>query len=70
VTFRSRRDASLNAPKLLFQSVQVNVDAGRLPEAQANELRYLRIPLNAFRPDREPPPETLELCEPSAPAPA
>jgi glyoxylase-like metal-dependent hydrolase (beta-lactamase superfamily II) len=64
VAFRSQRDATLNAPRLLFQSVQVNVDAGRLPEAHANELRYLRIPLNAFRPDREPPPETLTLCEP------
>jgi len=51
VIWRSRRDASLNAPRLLFQSVQINVDAGRLPVAHANEIRYLRIPINVFRPD-------------------
>ncbi|PKN44901.1 MAG: MBL fold metallo-hydrolase, partial [Deltaproteobacteria bacterium HGW-Deltaproteobacteria-20] len=47
VSFREKRDATLNAPKLLFQSVQVNVDAGRLPSANRNEIRYLKIPLNA-----------------------
>ncbi|MCU0688064.1 MAG: MBL fold metallo-hydrolase, partial [Polyangiaceae bacterium] len=31
VTFRNRRDATLAAPRLLYPSVQVNVDAGRLP---------------------------------------
>ena len=46
VTWREARDATLNAPKLLFQSVQVNVDAGHLPKT-----RYLKIPLNAFRPE-------------------
>lgn len=50
VKFRDARDASLNAPKLLFQSVQVNVDAGRLPDPHDNEVRYLRIPINVFRP--------------------
>ncbi len=64
VSFREKRDATLNAPKLLFQSVQVNVDAGRLPSANSNEIRYLKIPLNAFRPDKDPPPASLELCEP------
>lgn len=47
---RTERDAQLPAPKLLFQSVQVNVDAGRLPEPHSNEVRYLQIPLNVFRP--------------------
>lgn len=51
VTFRRKRDATLAAPKLLFQSVQVNVDAGRLPDPHANAIRYLRIPINVFRPD-------------------
>lgn len=51
VEFRRRRDATLEAPRLLFQSVQVNVDAGRLPEAHPNSIRYLRIPINVFRPE-------------------
>lgn len=50
IAFRTKRDAGLSAPKLLFQSVQVNVDAGALPQPSNNELRYLKIPINAFRP--------------------
>ena len=50
VAFRTARDAGLNTPRLLFQSVQVNVDAGALPDPAANETRYLKIPINAFRP--------------------
>lgn len=46
VRFRQERDAGLSAPRLIFQSVQVNIDAGRLPKAHANGIRYLRIPLN------------------------
>ena len=51
VKARSERDASLEAPKLLFQSVQVNVDAGKLPDPSKNEVRYLRIPVNVFKPE-------------------
>jgi glyoxylase-like metal-dependent hydrolase (beta-lactamase superfamily II) len=51
IEFRTKRDASLSAPQLLFQSVQVNVDAGALPSPAANETRYLKIPINAFRPE-------------------
>jgi len=58
VHFRTTRDAKLSAPKLLFQSVQVNVDAGHLPKPQDNKIRYLKIPLNVFRPDD---PGELEL---------
>jgi len=43
---RQSRDATLAAPRLLFPSVQVNIDAGRLPEASGNGMRYLRVPLN------------------------
>ena len=50
VKFREARDATLKAPRLLFQSVQVNIDAGRVPTAHANEIRYLRLPLNLFQP--------------------
>lgn len=50
VTMRKRRDAELAAPKLLFQSVQVNIDAGRLPGAHDNGVRYLKLPVNFLRP--------------------
>jgi glyoxylase-like metal-dependent hydrolase (beta-lactamase superfamily II) len=43
---RTERDAKLAAPRLLFQSVQVNIDAGRLPKPHANGRRYLTIPLD------------------------
>ncbi|MEO1270501.1 MAG: MBL fold metallo-hydrolase, partial [Myxococcota bacterium] len=50
VRFRQARDATLEAPRLLFQSVQVNVDAGHLPTPRPNHKRYLKIPINIFRP--------------------
>ncbi|MEZ4474144.1 MAG: MBL fold metallo-hydrolase [bacterium] len=49
---REARDKLLAAPKLLYQSVQVNIDAGRLPRAES-ERRYLKIPVNVFRPEGE-----------------
>ena len=54
VAWRQKRDRSLDAPRLLFQSVQVNVDAGHLPAKDSNDIRYLRIPLNVFRPEPTP----------------
>lgn len=45
VTFRSNRDAILKAPRLLLPSIQVNIEAGRLPDPQNNGRRYLKIPL-------------------------
>lgn len=63
VQWREARDRSLSAPRLLFQSVQVNVDAGRLPEPEDNEMRYLRIPINVFRPRPVSPPEELTVEE-------
>lgn len=49
VNFRKRRDATLAAPRLLFQSVQVNIDGGHMPPVHPNGRRYLRIPLNMFQ---------------------
>jgi glyoxylase-like metal-dependent hydrolase (beta-lactamase superfamily II) len=46
VRMREERDATLTAPRLLYPSVQVNVDAGRLPKPRANGRRYLTIPLD------------------------
>ncbi|HVK66364.1 MAG TPA: MBL fold metallo-hydrolase [Polyangium sp.] len=50
VALRNTRDATLAAPRLLWQSVQVNIDAGRLPAEHENGVRYLRIPLNLRKP--------------------
>ena len=44
---RERRDSQLGMPALILPSIQVNVRAGRLPDAEDNDLRYLKIPLNA-----------------------
>ncbi|HMA93119.1 MAG TPA: MBL fold metallo-hydrolase [Polyangiaceae bacterium] len=62
VSMREKRDATLPAPKLLFQSVQVNIHAGRLP-APINGIRYLKMPLDAFRPPPPSPKLELETCE-------
>ncbi|MCU0656889.1 MAG: MBL fold metallo-hydrolase [Polyangiaceae bacterium] len=53
VAFRQRRDATLKQPRLLFPSVQVNIDAGRLPQTHENGIRYLRMPLNLKKPTRD-----------------
>lgn len=46
VAFREQRDAGLAAPKLIYQSILVNIDAGHLPKMESNNQRYLKIPLN------------------------
>lgn len=48
IDFRTNRDAALEPPRLLFQSVQVNVNGGHLPEAEANGRRYLKLPIGLF----------------------
>ena len=50
VTNKQAADEKKSAPRLLFQSVQVNIAAGRLPEPSANGVRYLKIPINVFPP--------------------
>ena len=45
VAMRQARDATLRAPRLLLPSIQVNIRAGRFPPAEANGVRYLRIPV-------------------------
>ncbi len=46
VAFRSARDRTLGAPRLLLPSIQVNINAGRLPPPDAAGRRFLRIPLD------------------------
>ena len=45
VAMREARDATLSVPKLLLPSIQVNIRAGNFPEAEANGVRFLRIPV-------------------------
>lgn len=46
IRFRKERDATLKAPRLLLPSIQVNIDAGKLPEAENNGKHYLKIPIS------------------------
>jgi glyoxylase-like metal-dependent hydrolase (beta-lactamase superfamily II) len=46
VEMREARDSTLSVPKLLYPSIQVNIRGGRLPEADSDGNRYLRMPLS------------------------
>lgn len=46
VAKRRARDATLPVPRLLLPSLQVNIRGGRLPPADRDGHRYLRLPLN------------------------
>lgn len=46
VNFRNSRDSKLPPPRLIYQSVQVNVNAGEVPDLEDNGKRYLKIPIN------------------------
>ena len=43
---RTERDKTLDMPRLILPSVQVNMRAGHLPPAEDNGVRYLKVPLN------------------------
>lgn len=45
VEFRTNRDKTLEAPNLLLQSVQVNINAGHFPPKEDNGVSYLKIPI-------------------------
>ncbi len=46
VTAREARDRTLPMPKLILHALQININAGRLPQPEENGRRYLKIPLN------------------------
>ena len=48
VAMREKRDATLDMPRLILPSVQVNMRAGHMPPAEDNGVHYLKIPLNAL----------------------
>ena len=48
VRLRTERDRTLPVPRLFLPSVQVNLQAGRLPPPEGNGIRYLKIPMDAI----------------------
>ncbi len=46
IALRTRRDATLAAPRLLYPSLQVNICAGRLPQPDATGRMFLQIPVH------------------------
>lgn len=44
-SYREMRDRELAAPKLLWPSLQVNIRAGNLPEAEDDNRVYLKVPV-------------------------
>lgn len=47
VKMRTERDATLDMPRLILPSVQINMRAGNLPPPAPNGVRYLKLPLDA-----------------------
>lgn len=45
IDYRSKRDAQLDHPKIIFPSVQVNINAGNLPPEEENGVSYLKSPV-------------------------
>lgn len=45
VEWREARDATLPTPLLLMPAIQTNIRAGKFPEAEANGVRYLKLPV-------------------------
>jgi len=48
VTMREARDATLDMPKLIIPSLQVNMKAGALPEPDESGKRFLKVPLDTL----------------------
>ncbi|MAX73156.1 MAG: MBL fold metallo-hydrolase [Nioella sp.] len=48
VTTREERDKTLALPDRMLHVLQMNLRAGRLPEPESDDNRYLKIPLNRF----------------------
>ncbi|MEZ5825105.1 MAG: MBL fold metallo-hydrolase [Geminicoccaceae bacterium] len=48
VRMRTERDATLDMPKLIIPSIQVNMRAGRMPPAGDDGKTYLKVPVNSL----------------------
>ena len=62
VHMRRTRDATLAVPALLWPSLQVNLRAGRLPEADASGQAFLKIPLSGQLLANNPPQSEARLA--------
>lgn len=48
VRMRTERDATLDMPRLIIPSIQVNMRAGQMPEPDGSGKRFLKIPVNVL----------------------
>lgn len=48
IKFRTERDATLDMPKLIIPSLQVNMRAGELPPPDESGKRFLKVPINGL----------------------
>jgi len=48
VSMRKERDATLNLPALIVPAIQVNIRAGHLPDAEENDIVYLKTPIDTL----------------------
>jgi len=48
VAMRTARDATLAKPRLIIPAIQVNMRGGQLPPPDAENRRYLKVPLNGL----------------------
>lgn len=48
VAMRTKRDATLEMPRLILPSIQVNMRGGHMPPPEDNGLSYLKLPVNVL----------------------
>lgn len=48
VAMRTTRDKTLDVPKLIIPSVQVNMRAGEFPPPESNGVRYIKVPVDTL----------------------
>ena len=48
VAMRTARDATLDMPRLIIPSIQVNIRAGELPPPDETGKRFLKVPINGL----------------------
>lgn len=46
ISQRTQRDTTLSAPRLIYPSLQINIDGGRMPPPEENDRSYLKVPIH------------------------
>lgn len=46
VEMRTTRDRTLDVPRLIIPSIQLNIRGGNVPTPEGNQLSYLKVPIN------------------------